>query len=110
MKTATVERLIGVDYIDNTDGMAVETQRNKPIKLVEETDRVYLNTKGTVTVNDPGRRRKLVVAKENSDATVLWNPWQTKAKGMADFGDVEWPQMVCVETCNVNTASVQLAA
>jgi D-hexose-6-phosphate mutarotase len=110
IKTATVEGLGGVDYIDKTDGMAVKTQGGKPIKIVEETDRVYLNTKGTVTVNDPGRRRKLVVAKENSDATVLWNPWQAKAKAMADFGDNEWPNMVCVETCNVNTASVQLKA
>src|SRR5204862_7141083 len=97
------------DYVDKTDGMAVKTQGGKPMKIVEETDRVYLGTKSAVTVNDPGRRRKIVVSKENSDATVVWNPWVAKAKAMADFGDNEWQIMVCVETCNVNAHKVALA-
>ena len=50
----------------------------------------------------------MTVSKENSDATVVWNPWIAKAKAMADFGDEEWPQMVCIETCNVNIHEVKL--
>jgi glucose-6-phosphate 1-epimerase len=32
----------------------------------------------------------------------VWNPWSTKAKSMADFGDDEYKQMVCVEPGYVN--------
>jgi D-hexose-6-phosphate mutarotase len=110
IKSATVEGLGGADYIDKTDAMAVKTQGGKPMRIVEETDRIYLNTQSTVTINDAGNKRKVVVAKENSDTTVVWNPWIAKAKAMADFGDDEWPKMLCVETCNVNAASLNLDA
>lgn len=32
---------------------------------------------------------------------VIWNPWQTKAKAMADFGDEEYKLMICVEAGSV---------
>jgi glucose-6-phosphate 1-epimerase len=109
VKNVTVEGLGGVDYIDKTDGGATKTQGGKPIRIVEETDRVYLNTTGACTVVDPGQRRRIVVSKENSEATVVWNPWIAKARAMADFGDEEWPKMLCVETCNVGVTSVSLS-
>lgn len=110
VKGVTVEGLGGVDYVDKTDAMATKTQGGKPIRIVEETDRVYLNTTSACTIVDPGLRRRITVAKENSEATVLWNPWIAKAKAMADFGDDEWPKMLCVETCNVGVTAVTLAA
>ncbi|MBA3697516.1 MAG: D-hexose-6-phosphate mutarotase [Planctomycetes bacterium] len=70
------------------------------VTITAETDRVYLGTTATCTVNDPLLQRRLVIAKENSLATVVWNPWIAKAKAMADFGDDEWPGMLCVETLN----------
>jgi glucose-6-phosphate 1-epimerase len=39
---------------------------------------------------------------------VVWNPWVDKARAMPDFGDDEWPEMVCVETANVNVHAVTL--
>ena len=27
----------------------------------------------------------------------MWNPWKEKAAAMSDFGDDEYPNMVCVE-------------
>jgi D-hexose-6-phosphate mutarotase len=110
VKDIGIEGLAGVDYIDKTDALAVKTQGNKPMKIAEETDRVYLGTKSACTVRDPGGRRRIVNAKENSDTTVVWNPWIAKAKAMADFGDDEWLNMVCIETCNVNVHAVNLAA
>jgi len=33
---------------------------------------------------------------------VVWNPWDAKAKSMADFGPEDgWKKMVCVETGSV---------
>jgi len=109
IKDITIEGLAGVDYIDKTDGMAVKTQGQKPMKIAEETDRIYLPTTSANTIRDPGLRRRITNAKENSDTTVIWNPWIAKAKGMADFGDDEWLNMVCIETCNVNKHAVMLA-
>jgi glucose-6-phosphate 1-epimerase len=31
------------------------------------------------------------------DDITIWNPWVEKAKGMSDFGDDEYKQMICVE-------------
>ena len=50
-----------------------------------------------------------MVSKDGSRDTVVWNPWVAKAKAMADFGDEEWPGMICVETCNVGGNVVEVA-
>ena len=63
---------------------------SEPITIAAETDRVYLGATGTVTIEDPGWRRRIVVGKSGSSTTVVWNPWIAKAKAMPDFGDDEW--------------------
>jgi glucose-6-phosphate 1-epimerase len=97
-----------VDYLDKTDMHRKKTQHG-PIAITSETDRVYLNTTHAVELDDVVLGRRIRIAKENSFATVVWNPWVEKAKAMADFGDAEWQQMVCVETCNVADFAVELA-
>ena len=89
------------------DGAKEKIQQGD-ITITGETDRVYLDTTAPVTVEDPAKNRKIIVAKENSHATVVWNPWIAKAKAMADFGDEEWPHMLCVETCNVASHQVRV--
>jgi glucose-6-phosphate 1-epimerase len=39
----------------------------------------------------------------------VWNPWIAKSKRMPDFGDDEYPGMLCVETANAGTDARQLA-
>jgi D-hexose-6-phosphate mutarotase len=77
--------------------------------IVSETDRVYLNTTHTVELDDDALVRRIRVAKENSLTTVVWNPWTEKAKALADFGNSEWKQMICIETSNVADFAVDLA-
>jgi glucose-6-phosphate 1-epimerase len=48
------------------------------------------------------------VEKSGSATTVVWNPWIEKAKAMADFGDDEWPTMLCIETTNADTNRITL--
>jgi len=103
-------RLLGlnsVDYLDKTDSNRKKTQQG-PIAIVSETDRVYLNTKSPVELEDRALGRRIVVAKENSLTTVVWNPWLEKAKAMSDFGADEWTHMVCIETSNVADFAVEL--
>lgn len=109
VRHVSVEGLAHTTYLDKTDNMTEKSQDASPIQFTSEADRVYLAAQGTCTINDPGLRRRIVVEKEHSDATVVWNPWIAKAKAMADFGDDEWPNMLCVETCNVGPHAVTLA-
>ena len=96
-----------IQFLDKTDMNRRKTQQG-PIVIASETDRVYLNTCGKVELDDQSLRRRISVSKENSLTTVVWNPWIEKAKAMSDFGDAEWPQMVCIETSNVSDFAVEL--
>lgn len=104
----TVTGLEGTAYIDKTDALKEKPQGNGPVTISAETDRVYLNTRATCVLNDPAMGRRIEIAKQGSDTTVVWNPWVAKAKAMADFGNDEWTGMVCIETCNTGDQRVTL--
>lgn len=108
VKQVQVTGLDGTRYLDKVEGFQEKTQAG-PIAITGETDRVYLETPAAVTIDDPAKRRRIIIAKEHSRNTVVWNPWIAKAKAMPDFGDEEWPGMICVETCNVGPAAVTVA-
>ena len=110
IRRASLEGLEGVEYFDKADGMKQKKQPSEPVRIMGETDRVYLDTKATCTLHDPVKNRAIVVEKEGSDATVVWNPWIEKARAMADFGDDEWVRMICVETVNAMQHAVTLPA
>ena len=103
-----VRGLDGIHYLDKTDGNREKAQQGDVV-IARETDSVYLDTPHAVELEDAALRRRIRVSKENSLATVVWNPWAEKAKAMADFGDEEWKRMVCIETCNVAKHAVTLA-
>jgi glucose-6-phosphate 1-epimerase len=105
---ARVGGLHAVDYIDKTDSNRKKFQRGE-IAIVSETDRVYLDTRAAIELEDPVLRRRTRVAKENSRTTVVWNPWVQKAHSLSDFADDEWIQMICIETSNVSDFAVELA-
>ncbi len=106
---ARVRGLDGIRYIDKTDGFREKRQQGDVV-IGKETDNVYLDTAHAVEIEDPAMGRRIRVSKENSLATVVWNPWIEKAKAMSDMGDEEWRQFVCVETCNVAKHAVGLEA
>jgi glucose-6-phosphate 1-epimerase len=97
--------LAGTDYLDKVRDLQ-RFSESGAVGFAGETDRVYLDTTATCTIADGSRR--LVVAKEGSRTTVVWNPWIAKAKAMRDFGDDEWTGMVCVETVNAFTQQISL--
>ncbi|MGH7179971.1 MAG: D-hexose-6-phosphate mutarotase, partial [Tepidisphaeraceae bacterium] len=109
VKQVSVAGLGGAGYIDKTRQAQRFTQDDRPIQFVEETDRVYLETRAACAVTDPMLARRIIVGKAGSDSTVLWNPWTNKSKAMSDFGDDEWLRMLCVEACNVGESAVTLA-
>lgn len=108
VRQVRIRGLEGVSYVDKTAAMARKPGEAGPISIAAETDRVYAGTSGTVTIEDPGWRRRIVVSKSGSRTTVVWNPWVAKAKAMPDFGDEEWTGMLCVETANAGDDAVTL--
>lgn len=109
IRQVEVTGLEGIDYLDSLQGRARVPATGEPIRFAGETDRVYLDDGPRVVVHDPGWRRRIVVGKEGSASTVVWNPWVAKAARMPDFGDDEWPRMLCIETANVADRAVTLA-
>lgn len=105
---AQVTGLDGATYLDRLAGPEPLTQHGS-IRFTGETDRIYVGTRATATVEDAARQRAVTVAKEGSATTVVWNPWVAKSAAMPDFGDDEWTGMVCVETAAVGADAVRLA-
>ncbi len=108
VKQVNVTGLAGTHYLDKLQAGREMMEHMAPIRIVGETDRIYLNSVGDCVIDDPVLNRRIINTKHNSDTTVLWNPWINKAKAMSDFGDDEWPGMLCIETCNVGPSAVTL--
>jgi glucose-6-phosphate 1-epimerase len=107
-RSISITGLQGVTYLDKVNGSQRQVSAT-PITITGETDRVYQATTSTCTIHDRDKKRDLVIAKQGSLSTVVWNPWITKAAAMADFGNDEWPRMVCVETANALEHAITLA-
>jgi D-hexose-6-phosphate mutarotase len=104
----SITGLQGLEYMDKTDQFTRKPETAPAINIVSETDRVYLNATGTVKIRDAQWRRVISVEKTGSVSTVVWNPWIEKAKAMADLGDQEYREMVCVEAGNVGDGIITL--
>jgi glucose-6-phosphate 1-epimerase len=104
-----VHGLQGVDYLDALEGRARRQETSEFIRFTGEVDRLYINTPHAVEIRDASLQRTILVEKEGSTSTVVWNPWIAKAKAMADFGDEEYKRMVCVESCNAAVNGIKLA-
>ena len=105
-------RVLGLDgatYLDKSPaGAGALVTQSGDVTFAGETDRVY-SASTDVTIVDPGLHRSIVVSKQNSANTVVWNPWVAKSAAMPDFGDDEWPGMLCVEGANVGANAIVLA-
>jgi glucose-6-phosphate 1-epimerase len=100
IRRVTVEGLSGATFVDKVRGGERSVQDSSPLHFAGETDRVYLGCETATTIVDPVLERRIVIEKQGSRTTVVWNPWIAKAAAMPDFGDDEWPAMVCVESAN----------
>ncbi len=104
-----INGLAGCSYIDKIlEGTF--TQTDDAIQIGSEMERVYFDSMETVEILDAKLARKVRVAKSGSHSTVVWNPWIAKSQRMPDFGDDEYPHMVCVESGNVAGNSITLSS
>jgi len=104
---STLTGLTGTRYFDKLLGTEV-IDTAEPLRIHAETDRIYQDTAAAVEIHDSEMRRTIRVRKSGSKSTVIWNPWIEKSKRMPDFGDMEYLNMVCVESGNLCQNSVTL--
>jgi glucose-6-phosphate 1-epimerase len=104
-----IEGLDGAEFVDKTlDPDAGPRIQTGDITIIGETDRVYLSS-GPIRIVDPVLDRIIVIDKEGSADTVVWNPWVDRARAIADLADDEWREFVCVEAANTLGQAVSLA-
>lgn len=108
VRQVSVTGLENTEYITKVEGLQRKRQGNEPLRFASESDFVFQNTTATCIIDDPVLNRRITIEKSGSRTTVVWNPWTAKAKAMPDFGDDEWPGMLCVETCAAGENAVRL--
>jgi glucose-6-phosphate 1-epimerase len=109
VRQVVVHGLDGATYLDRTARNARCVQETGGLRPTAETDRMYLNVPGPCTLEDPGARRRITIAKEGSQTTVIWNPWPDKARTLPDLGDGQWTSFICIESANAGENALTLA-
>lgn len=109
VREISITGLEDVACLDKVDGGQRKAPSGAAVCFTGEVDRCYMDTTTACVLDDPGLGRRIVVEKTGSQSTVVWNPHVEKAAAMADYGDEEWPAMVCVETSNVHDNAVTIA-
>ncbi|XP_073098468.1 putative glucose-6-phosphate 1-epimerase [Elaeis guineensis] len=96
-----VEGLETLDYLDNLEEKQRFTEQGDAITFESEVDKIYLSTPTKIAILDHEKKRTFVLRKDGLPDAVVWNPWDKKAKAMADFGDDEYKHMLCVEAAAI---------
>ena len=107
---ASGTRILGLedkDYLDKTDDFNRKTQTGA-ITINDEVDRVYLATSDDLVIDD--NQREILIKKQGSQSTVVWNPWKTVADKMGDLGEDGYLRMLCVESANAKEDTVDIDA
>ncbi|HNY91981.1 MAG TPA: D-hexose-6-phosphate mutarotase [bacterium] len=108
---AELVHITGLDdtfYIDTLQQERTTLQQGQ-IRIDREINRIYLETGSSCTIYDPVLARQIVVKKEGSRSTVVWNPWQERSRAFQDLGGEEYKRFVCIEAGNVRQDRILLA-
>lgn len=103
-----VTGLDGADYLDKVEAYKQKTQ-DGPVKIHAEVDRIYMDTASTCRIEDPLMHRDIIIHKEHSLSTVVWNPWKERSVAMADMGEQAYQRMLCVESANAASNKIRIA-
>lgn len=94
----------GLQAVNVTDKIACTGYIKKPgpMSIHEETDRVYCDEPGTVTIEFEGKPYVTIERSSEIGDIVVWNPWNDKAQDLTDFYPKDaYKQMICVEAGSV---------
>ncbi|MBA0622073.1 hypothetical protein Godav_007642 [Gossypium davidsonii] len=94
-------RIGTLDYLDNLQNKERFTEQGDAITFDTEVDWIYLSAPTKIAILDHEKKRTFAISKDGLPDAVVWNPWDKKAKALADFGDDEYKHMLCVETAAI---------
>ena len=94
----SIQGLEPTPYIDKVNHAKLTDASKAPITVSSEVDRIYAPPlPQTITVSE-NKKPKYEITRDELTDVVVWNPWETKAVTMADFGPADgWKHMICVE-------------
>jgi glucose-6-phosphate 1-epimerase len=107
VREVTIRGLEDLEYLDKVNDNRRQHQSG-PITIGGETDRVYISTQGDCFIEDPLLNRIIRIEKSGSQSTIIWNPWERKARRLGDLGETDFLRMVCVESGNVADNRISL--
>jgi D-hexose-6-phosphate mutarotase len=95
-------RILGLEGKPFVDQLAPSEMKSEPVPIgiAGETDRVYDDAGPRCVIEDALLERRLFIEKTGSRSTVVWNPWMEKGRRLADVGEDQVRDFVCVETAN----------
>jgi D-hexose-6-phosphate mutarotase len=99
VRQVLIRGLDSAPYSDRADPTGIKHQQGD-LAITTFIDRPFVDTTAPITLVDPSKKRRIIVTREGSRCALVWNPWSTNAPRLPDFGADEWPQMLCIETCN----------
>ncbi|KTB61002.1 D-hexose-6-phosphate mutarotase [Pseudomonas syringae] len=108
VRQVSVEGLDGLTYIETLENWEQREQAGD-LTFTGETDRIYKDTPGVLSIVDPEWQRRIHIRSTGSASAILWNPWIEKTGKFTDMAADGWQRMVCVETANVLDDVVTLA-
>ncbi|KAH8378104.1 hypothetical protein KR093_009324 [Drosophila rubida] len=108
VRRCQITGLQGCHFIDKTREGAIYQEGREVVTVNEWTDRIYQHTPQEHVITNVVSGRKMRLHKYNFPDTVIWNPWIDRSREMSDFGDDEFPNMLCVEAGNVSAPVILL--
>ncbi len=100
--------LAGLTYLDKPANFAKKVQAER-FQLQGECDRIYLDTPGDFSLDDPNLARRIRLRSSGSRSLVVWNPNAEKIKAFTDIPNEGWRDYICLEVANAGTDVITLA-
>lgn len=101
-------RITGLEELPyyDADGSSPQQQAT-PLQIESGISQRY-PTGAAAAIADHSNHRLIRINRPAGHGTIVWNPGPETARGMEDFDDAGWTNMVCVETCNIKAGAIRL--
>lgn len=100
-----VKGLQGLRFIDKMKDNQDFREEHEKLSITAATDRVYRNAPDYISIADPGFKREIVLEKSNQADAIVWNPWDDGAKKIADLGESNHKNFICLEAGNATRSN-----
>ena len=107
VREISIKGLEDTDYLDTVGEHTVRHQTGV-IRIDREVDRYY-ESSTSVRLEDPVKKRNILVEKEGSPSTVVWNPWTEKAAALGDLPNEDYFAFACIEAAIINDRAVTVS-